>query len=163
MVFSVLCSDLYTRCALTYSRRTFFTWIVEIIPSASNLSVHIPTVVEVVNPVKVWKSSLSWQISSEVLVTVKAQVPVEVGVKELGKLKSPIIKKTLSRYCLLCIPDIAGVGGHCWPAGGHSDQAWHGPLIKSSSWWWSYLQQTPNPAAQLPSAAPLFSSHSVAV
>lgn len=52
-------------------------------PSAVNLSVQMPTAA--VNPDMVWKSNLSWQMSSEHLDTLISQLPVEVGVKELGK------------------------------------------------------------------------------
>ena len=73
-----------------------------------NLSVQIPTAA--VNPDMVWKSNLSWQMSSEHLDTLISQLPVEVGVKELGKLrKKNMLTLFLIKGFILWIPDIAGV------------------------------------------------------
>ena len=62
--------------------------VVRLLPAMAMESVQDPAVVEAAMPVKVWKSSLSWQISSWTLLTVNTHDPVVVGVYVLGYLRN---------------------------------------------------------------------------
>jgi len=60
--------------------------LLPVCPVTAKLSVQTPVVeAATVNPVNVWKSNRSWHTLESTLLMVKVQVPVEVGVYELGK------------------------------------------------------------------------------